>query len=150
MGLGCEVLVLSVKRRARILGEDGSRQATKQMMKSVENELMDLVARGRQLTETVEWVDSERIKRNDLYKHLEKPSGAGVQRGKDDCDRNANVRKGIVGVMGNCLSAELVSDTQSLVADTQSLVADTQSLVARCHVRCGYCEILVYPEFHVF
>ena len=59
----------------------------------VENELMDPVASG-QVTETVEWVDSERIKTNDLYKHLDKPSGAGVEGGEDDCEGNANVRKG--------------------------------------------------------
>ena len=75
--------------------------------------MMDLVARGRQLTETVEWVDSERIKRSDLHKHLEKPSGAGVERGQGDCERNANVRKGNVGVVGNCLSVELLCLTHN-------------------------------------
>ena len=59
----------------------------------VENELMDPVARGRQVTETVEWVDSDRIKWSDLHKHLDKPSGAGVETGKDDCVRNANVKR---------------------------------------------------------
>ena len=89
---------------------------------------MDLVARGRQLTETMEWVDSERIKRRDLYKHFDKPSGAG--------ERNANVRKGNVGVMGG-------------LPLRGALVSDTQSLVARRQVRCECCEVLVFSELLV-
>ena len=48
--------------------------------------------------------DPERIKRNE--------SGVCVEGGKDGCERNANVRKGIVGVMGNRPSVELLCLTQ--------------------------------------
>ena len=68
-----------------------------------------------------------------MYKHLDKPSGAAVERGKDDCERNAN---------------DCWCDGQ--LPFRGALVSDTQSLVARCQVGCGYGEVLVSPEFHVF
>ena len=42
-----------------------------------------------------------------LCTHFENPSGVYSERGKGNCERNANVRKENVGVMGNGLSVEL-------------------------------------------
>ena len=79
--------------------EEAAHQVNAKKQEKVENELMNLT-RGGQCTETVECVDPERPKKSD-------DSGAGVERGNGNCERDANVRKGNVGVRGNPLSVEL-------------------------------------------
>ena len=63
--------------------------------------------------------DPEKIKRSDdtarrevqitviLCEHLENPSGAGAERGRGNRERIADVRKGNVDVLANCLSVQL-------------------------------------------